>query len=105
MSHQSSRVPNEDYVALEPFSGDEVAPKIVKGVLQNNAGSTLTQLKVVFESGKFFPGDTVHIRTILSKNSTFGREIFEVEGKKFILVPTKEVVLQTAYFNQYGDRE
>lgn len=85
-------VPNKK-VAVEPFPVVEKKAEVRGGVLAPMNQSALTGLKVVFGSPAFVEGTTVYVRTKLQTGSTYAREIFEVEGRKFILVPEEEIVL------------
>lgn len=85
-------VPNKK-VAVEPFPVVEKRAEIKGGVLAPINQSALTGLKVVFPSSTYEVGATVYVRTKLQTGSTYAREIFEVNGTKFILIPEEEVIL------------
>jgi hypothetical protein len=86
-------VPNKR-VALEPFPDTAAAPKIVNGVLQVKMNG-LTGLKVVFGNENFPEGSICYIRSDRNRTSTWGKAeaSFDVDGKKFILVPEDEIIL------------
>lgn len=85
-------VPNKR-VAIEPFPVTEKKAAVQGGVLKPMDQSALTGLKVVFGSPSFPEGVTVYVRSKLATGSTYAREVFEAEGRRFILVPEEEVVL------------
>lgn len=84
-------VPNKK-VAVEPFPHVEKRAEVRNGVIAPMSQSALTPLKVVFAS-LYQEGSVVYVRTKLATGSTYAREIFEVEGRKFILIPEEEVVI------------
>lgn len=85
-------VPNKR-VAVEPFPTTERKAEVRGGVLQPMNQSALTGLKVVFPTTALGEGFLVYVRTRLATSSTYAKEVFEVEGRKFILIPEEEIVL------------
>jgi hypothetical protein len=88
-------------VAVEPFPEASKA-EVKNGVLQPMNTAALTPLTVVFgaEISDFdeglLPGDVVYVRTKLRNSTTYGKEVFEANGQKFILIPLEEIVLVDA---------
>jgi len=82
-------------IACTPFEVKSAKTKVVNGfgTVENRDG--LAALKVVFNSlitaGPLEPGDTVYVRA--DGFLTYGKDEFEVDGKKFILVPEDKVIL------------
>jgi hypothetical protein len=79
-------------VAVEPFPP---APKaeIRGGVLAPMSQTSLTGLRVVFGSASFGEGWLLYVRTKLQGTTTYAKEVLEVDGRKFILIPEEDVVL------------
>lgn len=84
-------VPNKK-VAVEPFP-ETAKAEVKNGVLQPMNAAALTPLKVVYGGGAYWTGQTVYVRSKLRQTTTYGKEVFEVDGKKFILIPEDEVLL------------
>lgn len=84
-------IPNKQ-VAVEPFPPAAKA-EVKGGVVVPMNRSNLTGLRVVFDSGAYQVGWQVFVRSSLSYSTTYGKEVFEVEGQKFILIPEDQVIL------------
>jgi len=84
-------VPNKR-VAVEPFPP---APKaeVKGGVIAPMNQASLTGLRVVFGSPNLPVGNLVYVRSKLQATTTYAKEIFEVEGQRFILIPEDDVLL------------
>lgn len=84
-------VPNKQ-VAVEPFPA---APKaeVQGGVLRPMNQAAVTPLRIVFPSEGFQVGHIVYVRSKLPHTTTYAKEIFEVSGKQFILLPETDVLL------------
>lgn len=92
MEQGKFHVPNKR-VAVQPLPETENKPKVQNGVLVPPRAALLSGQPVVFRSTGFDVGDVAFIRADRRSASLWGKEIFEVEGKKFILVPEDEVLL------------
>lgn len=83
-------------VAVEPFPATSKT-EVRGGVLQPMNQSSLISLFVVFDGnakdGPLSPGDKVHVRSKLAHTTTYAKDVFEIEGKKFILIPEEEVLV------------
>lgn len=86
------RVPNKK-VAIEPFPATEKKAEVRGGVLAPMNQSSLTPLRVVFGSEEFRKDEIVWVRSHLPSTTTYGREVFEVGGQRFILVPETDVLV------------
>lgn len=86
------RVPNKR-IALEPFPDDVQPKRVVNGVLMVMARQDTVGLRVVFGNENFLQGHICYVRSDRKSTSTWGKEIREVDGFKFILVPEDEVIL------------
>lgn len=84
-------VPNKR-VAVEPFP-DVPKAQVKGGVMVPMNGSSTTGLKVVFASGPYLEGQVVYVRSKLKDGSTYGKDVMEVGGKRFILLPEEEVLV------------
>jgi hypothetical protein len=80
-------------VAVEPFRTDAVEKTGVKsGFVTVKQKTELTKLQVVFNSGDIKAGDWVYVRGDLCVDAN-ARQIFEIDGKRFILIPLDEIKL------------
>lgn len=89
-------------VPVEPFTVKGVEVKVSSGFGTVSQKTDLTALKVVFPneaSGKpdlehlaLYPGDTVYVRGEMSAHQ-WAKEVFELHGKKFILMPEEFVLM------------
>jgi hypothetical protein len=79
-------------VAVEPIP-QTARTEAKHGIIapMNQAG--IVPVKVLFDSDEFEANTTVYVRTRINTTTTYGKEIFEAEGKRFILIPKDEVVL------------
>lgn len=91
-------VPNKS-VALEPFPTLAVEKQIKGGFATAKQKEALYGLKVVFgdEEGNYQPGMTCYVRGEHTPHD-WVRKIYEVDGKKFIIVPTMFVAIVEAEF-------
>ena len=84
-------------VACEPFVTNSVEKEIRNGIAIPKQRGTVTQLRVVMTSpGKetvFAVGDRIYLRAE-QFHLNWAKEVFEVNGVKFILVPESEVLLR-----------
>lgn len=81
-----------DKVALEPFPENVVVKEVKGGMIMPKQKGTLTKLRVVYGGNGFTAGDSVYLRSELFA-ALWAKEIFEVEGQRFILAPKDQVVL------------
>lgn len=88
-------VPNKR-VALEPFP-TSTGTEVVNGVLRPKNQAALIGLKVVFGNDQFHEGAICYVRADKNRTTLWGKEVLEVDGKKFLLVPEEEVVLMDRY--------
>ena len=85
-------------VALEPFQEMEVQKEQRGGMVVPKQNNSLTKLKVLIDSGKqldstYFPaGCTVWVRADTFR-APWAKEVYELEGQKFILAPIDQVLL------------
>ena len=79
-------------VACEPFTTTGVETEIRHGMGTIKQKVTLTALEVVFFGCGLNPGDIVYTRGVNNK-ANWGKEIFEVGGRKIILVPDSDILL------------
>lgn len=79
-------------VALTPFENKGVEKTTRNGFTTAKNKGSLTALTVVFNSGSFYYGTTVYVRSSLAFEQV-GAEEFELDGKKFILVPEDRILL------------
>ncbi len=84
-------VPNKR-VAVEPFPVTEKA-QVKGGVLQPMNQSALTALRVVFGNASYAVGQVVYVRSKLATTTTYAKEVLEIEGQKFFLLPEEEVLV------------
>jgi hypothetical protein len=89
-------VPNKR-VAVEPFPAEVKQTTVKNGVLAPMTESSLVKLKVVFGSDEYPEGYSIYVRRTVAQKTTYGQEVFEAEGKRFILLPEAEVVLVERY--------
>lgn len=85
-------VPNKK-IAIEPFPAGQAKAEVRGGVLAPINQAALTPLRVIFGSDIVDAESVVYVRSNLPFTTSYGKEIFEAEGKKFILVPETDVVL------------
>ncbi len=83
-------------LAVTPFAETDTKTEVVNGRVVIKQRSELTALKVVFdtdcdETMSLDPGDTVYVRGDLCK-SPQAKEIFEMDGKRFILIDASSVI-------------
>lgn len=89
-------------VAVEPFQVKGVEVKVSSGFGTVSQKTELTPLKVIFpneatdrpDSDKLvlYPGNTVYVRGEASAHQ-WAKEVFELNGKKFIMLPEDMIVL------------
>lgn len=90
-------VPNKR-VAVEPFPETAKDRNRVRGgVLEPMGDAALIKLKVVFGSDDYLEGQYVYVRANLATKTTYGKEVFEAEGRKFTLIPETDIVLVERY--------
>lgn len=82
----------EGFIPVEPFPE---APKaaVKGGVLQPMNQGALVRLAVLFPTKNYYVGQAVYVRSKLAQTSLYARDVFEVDGKRFILIPEDEVIL------------
>lgn len=83
-------------IAVEPFPTTETKSEVISGRVVIKQRNELTALKVVFETDVdeepcLDPGDVVYVRGDLCKHQ-LAKEIFEMDGKQFILIDASTVV-------------
>jgi len=80
-------------VACTPFESTSIKVGVKSGVPFIEQKKGLTQLKVVFEDDceDFSPGDTVWVRGDAMAHP-YAKEVFEVDGKQFILIPRNMIL-------------
>ena len=89
------------FLAVEPFPSQAIEKTVVNGILQTRVKSALTKLKLIATSLEdentysdknvthvYLPGD-YNVSTI------YGRNVYSVEGVRYILVPAKDVLALT----------
>lgn len=83
-----------DHIACTPFEKRSAESDVKNGFAQIKQKTALTPLTVVFGDvdGRFCVGDTVYVSG--EGYLSFGQKDYEVDGVKFILVPTKQVLLK-----------
>lgn len=82
-------------VAVEPFPTNQVEKEVRNGLAVIKQKSSLQPLRVVFPDflGDEYPtGSTVYVRADQCV-ATWAKDVFELNGKKFILVPKNQVIL------------
>lgn len=83
-------------VATEPFPAGPQGPQIVGGFAVAASKNALVPLKVAFDSwttsDKVIEGTTVYV-TSDAADQPFAKVVYELDGKKFILLPEERVVL------------
>ena len=87
-------------IACTPFPDQVVEKEIVNGMVKIKQKGTLTELKVWIsgvlgesETGEVLEqGASVWVRSELF-NSIWARDIFELGGDKFILVPVEQILI------------
>lgn len=80
-------------IAVEPFPSSQAEKEVRNGIAMVKQKHTLQQLKVVFgDNEKYSPGRVVWVRADQCI-ANWAKEVFEVESKKFILLPKDQIVL------------
>lgn len=80
-------------VAVEPFPTNQVEKEIRHGVAMVRQKHSLQPLKVVFgDNDRYTPGKVVWVRADQCVAS-WAKEVFEIDSKKFVLLPKDQVVL------------
>ncbi|NBT57434.1 hypothetical protein EBT16_01495 [bacterium] len=82
-------------LAVEPFPTNQVEKEVKNGLAFVKQKSSLQPLKVVFSDfskTEYAVGYTVYVRADQCV-STWAKDVFELNGKKFILVPKNQVIL------------
>jgi hypothetical protein len=101
------------WVACTPFENPETKTDVKGGLVFITQKNELSKHKVVFDnhdrnlfgSGggeSYSAGDTVWVRGEMFKHQ-FAKEIFEVEGKKFILIPTDLILVKRRETEDYRE--
>ena len=79
-------------IATTPFENTSIKTEVKGGVALISQKQKLTQLTVVFDSDEgFHQGDKVWVKGECYAHA-FAKEVFEIEGKQFILVPVNFVL-------------
>lgn len=92
-------VPNRR-VACSPFQAKSVEVKIKNAFATVSQKTELTQMEVVFGNERYRPGTFVYVKgDVLTLPWT--REVFELAGKKFVMVP--EDLIQLVELKVAGD--
>ncbi len=81
-------------VACAPFETTQTKVDVKGGLPVIRQKHELTALDVVLDTddGEYFQGDRVWVRGEMCK--TAGREVFEVDGVSFVLIPYDAVLLR-----------
>ena len=82
-------------VAVEPFPTNQVEKEVRNGLAVIKQKSTLQPLKVMFSDfweTEYAVGSTVYVRADQCV-ATWAKDVFDLNGKKFILVPKNQVIL------------
>lgn len=82
-------------VAVEPFPTNQVEKEVRNGLAVIKQKSSLQPLKVVFSGfggTEYGAGSIVYVRADQCV-ATWAKDVFDLNGKKFILVPKNQVVL------------
>lgn len=90
----------EGFVAVQPFPSQAIEKVVVDGILQTRAKKGLTRLALIsvpFELFSRMEGEITHVYLPSDYNvsTIYGREVYEIDGTKFILVPLKDVKMFT----------
>ncbi len=85
-------------IACTPFAVKAAATKVENGFATVENKAALTALTVVFpgrlEEGPVEVGNKVYVKA--DGFLTYGKEEFEVDGKRFILVPSDRICMVSA---------
>lgn len=80
-------------VAVEPFPTNQVEKEVRNGFALVKQKHALQPLKVVFgDNERYTPGRVVWVRADQCI-ANWAKEVFEIDSKKFILLPKDQVVL------------
>lgn len=90
-SYPRFTVPNK-HIAVEPFPSQSLEKEIKGGVLVLKQKGSLQQLRVIFGNEDYAIGQAVYLRSE-RYTATWAKEVFEVEGVRFIVIPETEVLL------------
>lgn len=80
-------------LAVEPPENKGAERKVVDGVAQFTHRNSLTRLTVVFGNETIPSGSVVYVNTLAMTNQAWSTSVFEVDGKKIVLMPETNVLL------------
>lgn len=81
-------------IAVEPFKNTSAEKKQIGAIVTFAQKVELAPLRVVFGNEKVGTGALVHVPANLYTQK-WAQQVFELEGRKFILLPESEIVLVT----------
>lgn len=80
------------HVACSPFETTSLKISVDRGLAIHTQRHELTKLAVVLDYGTVYnAGDSVFVRGECMKHA-YALAVYEIEGKKFILVPEDQIV-------------
>jgi hypothetical protein len=79
-------------IACTPFPSQVVEKEVKHGFVAVKQRGTLTKLKVIFWHFDIAPGSEVYVRSEQFA-AAWAKEVFEIDGVPFILVPEDQIVL------------
>lgn len=82
-------------IAVTPFETTQTQVSVTGGLARVQQKAELTKLTIVFQGEGYFPGDTVWVKGELCKHG-FANEVYEIDGKKFVMIPAEFVLLAAA---------
>lgn len=83
----------QGHIAVEPIPPRTTEGTVKNGVLQPVTRSALVAVKVVFDGRGVEAGDIAYVRSNLDRTTAYGKEVFEIEGKRFIVIPEEEAIV------------
>jgi hypothetical protein len=82
------------FIATKPIEKQAAkVAKVVAGMSIIDDKLSLLPLEVAFESGEFKVGDVIYVDGNNASNHQWSKNVFELEGKSFILVPDTFVLV------------
>ena len=90
----------EGFLAVEPFASQAIEKVVIDGILQTRVKKGLVRLKLITAPLDKFPefeGEVTHVYLPSDYNTStiFGRDVYEIDGIRFILVPMKDIKMFT----------
>jgi hypothetical protein len=82
------------FIATKPIEKQSAkVAKVVAGMSIIDDKLSLLPLEVVFNSGEFKAGDVIYVDGNSTGNQQWSKNVFELDGKSFILVPDTFVLV------------